>query len=228
MNKKIIIIILSIITLISIIFNIYYLDKYQIEKYRAINSENNYKANSFVHFSIDDCINVFYDLDNKQEKYNSIFDNKLLKYLKKLNTEYGCKFSLYVFEKNDVFDIENCTTKYKEEFEENSDWLKFGFHALSGNSDYNHDSENIEKDYNTVINNLTKIVGKNSITNTFRMEKFLLNKENARKLKEQIGEYSLLGADTENRLDYYLTEEQNRQVFMDEYYFDEELRNIYL
>ena len=47
-----------------------------------------------------------------------------------------CKLSLCIFENSDTFDISQCTDKYKKEFEENSNWLKFGFHALNTNSDY--------------------------------------------------------------------------------------------
>ena len=55
------------------------------------------------------------------------------------------------------------------------------------------------------------------------MEKFLLNKENAKLLKEIENKYSLLGADTENRINYYLDGIQNKQLFENEYYFDEDI-----
>lgn len=222
MNKKvkvIITILMISITFTPIIF--YGYQKYEIKKYKTLNLEND-KNNAYVHFSIDDCINIFYDLDKNQDKYKSIFENKLLKYLKHLNSEYGCKFSLYVFENNDSFDISNCTSKYKEEFEQNSSWLKFGFHALNSKSDYSNDNIQIVEDYNLVIENLKRIVGEKSITNIFRLEKFLLNEKNAKILKDGIKDFSLLGADTENREDYYLNEEQNTKLFKNEYYYDED------
>ena len=219
MNKKIkTIITILIISVICILFLFCGYQKYEIKKYKTLNLENN----SYIHFSIDDCINIFYDLDKNQDKYKSIFENKLLKYLKHLNSEYGCKFSLYVFENNDSFDISNCTGKYKEEFEQNSSWLKFGFHALNSNSNYNIDNIQVVDDYNLVIKNLKRIVGEKSITNIFIIEKFLLNEKNAKDLKERINDFSLLGADTDNRLDYYLNEEQNKELFQNEYYYDED------
>lgn len=224
MNKKfkVIVTILIITNLIFTFLFFYIYEEYKIEKCRAINIENN-EYNAYVHFSIDDCINIFCDLNKNQNKYKSIFDNKLLRYLKYLNSEYGCKFSLFVFENNDYFDISNCTDKYKEEFEKNSSWLKFGFHALNSNSNYNNDNTEIVKDYNIVIENLKRIVGEKSITNIIRIEKFLLNEKNAKRLKDNIKEFYLLGADTENRPDYYLNEEQNMEVFKKEYYYDENL-----
>lgn len=222
MNKKVkVIVIMLIISITFTLFIFYGYQKYEIKKYKILNLEND-KNNAYVHFSIDDCINIFYDLDKNQDKYKSVFENKLLKYLKYLNSEYGCKFSLYVFENNDLFDISNCTSKYKEEFEQNSSWLKFGFHALNSKSDYSIDNIQIAEDYNLVIENLRRIVGEKSITNIFRLEKFLLNEKNAKILKEGIKNFSLLGADTENRLDYYLNEEQNIELFKNEYYYDED------
>ena len=134
----------------------------------------------------------------------------------------GCKFSLYVFENSDTFDISQCTDKYKKEFEKNSNWLKFGFHALNTNSDYSKDNNEIDKDYKKVINNLIRIVGEKSITNTIRIEKFLLNKQNAIKLSKISENLKLLGADTKDREDYFLNNYENDILFKNDEYYNEE------
>ena len=67
MNKKvkvIITILMISITFTPIIF--YGYQKYEIKKYKTLNLEND-KNNAYVHFSIDDCINIFYDLDKNQD-----------------------------------------------------------------------------------------------------------------------------------------------------------------
>lgn len=59
------------------------------------------------------------------------------------------------------FDIANCTDKYKNEFEEISNWLRFGFHALNSKADYEkYESASIVNDYNKVLENLERIVRK--------------------------------------------------------------------
>ncbi len=148
------------IVTISLFSNIILYNKYNIEKKRAINMENP-DLGRFIHFSIDDCIEIYSNLDKNRETYNSIFENKLLKCLKSLNNEYGCKFSLFVYENNEKFDIANCTDKYKNEFEENSNWLRFRFHALNSKADYEkYESASIVNDYNKVLEDLERIVRK--------------------------------------------------------------------
>ena len=86
-NNKKYIIICSIIVLLLILLNISTINRYMIQKKRANNLENVSKI-SYIHISIDDCIDIFEDLNTNKEKYKSISDNNLIKYLKYLNEEY--------------------------------------------------------------------------------------------------------------------------------------------
>ena len=87
--------------------------------------------NKFIHISVDDTIEIFRDLTENENKYDSIFDNEILKFMQKCHNLYGTKFSMYVFYNyGEGITLEQCTNKFRSEFEENSDWLKFGFHAL--------------------------------------------------------------------------------------------------
>lgn len=84
--------------------------------------------NKVVHFSFDDVFDVFKDLHKNVDQYESVFDNEFLNDLKVLHKEYGAKFSLYIYEKDDSFNLADMPVRYKEELRKNSDWLKFGFH----------------------------------------------------------------------------------------------------
>lgn len=101
----------------------YYNNKYKIE----------YFNNKFVHYSLDDQINCLQDITEKN--YNSIFENDVFKKLKTLHDKYGCVFTLELFAQNSAsdteptFKISSTTNKYKKEFENNSHWLKFGYHG---------------------------------------------------------------------------------------------------
>ena len=170
-----------------------------------------FKDINYVNFSIDDTIDFFEDITVNQ--YESIFQNEFLGKLKKYHDKYNTNFTLYCFyENNKSFTLKQCTHKYKDEFRKNSDWLKFGFHAYNSNSDYSTDYENISKDYNDVISELIKISSEENITTTIRLEKFLGNKKNINKLITN-GVTGLLGADTNNRIDYFLDETQNNELF---------------
>ena len=68
-------------------------NKNQIYLARIKNYEQD--TDKYIHFSIGDVIDIFADITHNS--YNSIFENKTLKYLKELNELYGSKFSMYCF-----------------------------------------------------------------------------------------------------------------------------------
>lgn len=82
------------------------------------------------HLSIDDVIDLFFSLTVLHPK--DIFEIPLLHDLLRIHQTYGIKTDLFVFWKNDKFCLKDCTFEYKFQFEKNSDWLKFGFHAYDG------------------------------------------------------------------------------------------------
>ena len=212
--------VLIILIILIIVFaqnNILYIYKKRInneEKYISILNKS-----KFIHISFDDCIETFESLNDNN--YNLIFDNKFLLTLKEMHDLYGAQFSLFCYNKNDKFELKNCTTRYKNEFENNSGWLKFRFHANDTSSDYNNYS--IINDYNLCIDSLKNIVGEKSLTNIVRLDCFILSQDNIKKLRNSsypiIG---LLAADTNNRQNYYLTENQNNYLFLNDYLYDNE------
>ena len=109
--------------------------------------------------------------------------------------------------------------KYKKEFEENSEWLKFGFHALNSFKDYSKDDK-IEEDFKLVNQKIKESIGESSLTNCLRLEKFNLSLSNAIVLRNN-GVTSLLGSDKPNRISYYLTESAEEYLESNDYYKDE-------
>lgn len=92
------------------------------------------------YFSIDDVIWLFRDLS--RERPASIYDNSFMKMLKEAHDKYGMKVQLNIFLRtdfyygNDEFCLSEMLDCYKDEFEEASDWLKFGFHSKQEFPDY--------------------------------------------------------------------------------------------
>ncbi len=124
-----------------------------------------YKSNGetkYVHFSLDDVINIFKDLTKNCNKYKSIFENKTLSYFKELHEKYGLKLSCYSFYDFSKFKLSEATDKYRSEFMDNADWLKFGFHSFESKSDFGLNTSNIfviTDDYNKAITELNRITG---------------------------------------------------------------------
>ena len=162
---------------------------------------------SKVHFSIDDSITVFQDLETNKEVYTSIFDNYELKRFHEYHTKYGLQVSLYCFYENDGFNLSMVSDKYADEFVKNSDWLKFGFHALHGASDIAQvNTSEMFNDYQKTIKELKRIVGEESITYALRLDYFAGDYKNITALKKK-GVKELFTAD-DDRLSYYLDREK--------------------
>ena len=83
-------------------------------------------------FFIDD--NIFFFSDIFRDDPASLFDHFYLNSLRKVYEKYGTVFCCNCFFHNyhtPEFDLTHFPDKYRHEFEENSNWLKFAFHAYS-------------------------------------------------------------------------------------------------
>lgn len=136
-----------------------------------------------------------------------------------MHDNYGVKVTMYIFYEFSGKSLKNTTTKFKSEFEKNNSWLKFGFHEYNNFKDYsNLNVDEFLNDYETTVKKLENIVGEKSISSCLRLEGFRLSKENAKVLSEN-GVTSLLGADTDNRKDYFLSEEENKYLLKNDFLY---------
>lgn len=179
-----------------------------------------------AHISIDDTIEIFEDLTKNEFNYNSIFDNTTLNFFKKLHEKYNVKVSFYCFYQQNEFSLKQCTDKFKDEFEKNSDWLRFGFHSYDSGTDYTKlDKEKAKEQYEEFIKELKRIVSSKSITRVVRLDRFRAKKDTIYAFSQtEFGIKGLLGADTIDRDNYYLSDSQNNELFEKGSYYDEELK----
>lgn len=129
--------------------------------------EENTGKNIFS-LSFDDTILLFEDI--KENNYDSIFQNTTLKWYKELHDKYGVVISCYCYYENNNFNLSQFPDKYKDEFKNNSDWLRFGFHTINGETDYQ--TGDIVGDYVKTVQELERIVGEDSIDNVIRLQRF--------------------------------------------------------
>ena len=78
-------------------------------------------------FTIDDNIRFFRELSEKNGK--SLFTHPYLKMLKELHDDFGVKIQMNLFYQDTKFDLSAFSDKYRNEWENNSDWLKMSFHS---------------------------------------------------------------------------------------------------
>lgn len=176
----------------------------------------------YFHLSFDDVLNVFQDI-TLHEEYESIFENNTLEWFKELHDQYGVVISCYVFYENDNFSLAQCTDRYHQEFEDNADWLRFGFHALNGETVYGNDEpDRIQEDYLITIMKLCEIVGDNAIDNVIRLQSFQGTKREVEALT-MVKEESVTGLLTadDRRQNYYLTKEENEYIFCHDEWTDQ-------
>ncbi len=120
-----------------------------------------------AYFYIDDVVWVFRDLT--RQNYSSIFEHFFLKTLKEAHDKYGIKVQLNLFYRtdffygNDEFTLKEMTDKYKKEWEDNADWLRFGFHSKQEYPDYpyiNASYDDVKANYLDIRNEVYRFASK--------------------------------------------------------------------
>lgn len=160
-----------------------------------------------VHVSIDDVSICMKELTNDSSEYNSIFEQSFFKKLKVIHNCTNVKFTCYVYEQDGKYHINDFPVKYKEEFKNNSDWLKFGFHAPNP-TDSMPDDKSFSMAYNVVDSNLICKMGGQS--KVLRLHYYYASIQIVRLLKSK-GVKVLLSAD-DNRISYSLSPKDNSNL----------------
>ena len=144
-----------------------------------------------AYFYIDDTIWALRDIT--RQKPESVFDHPFMNMLKKAYDMYGVKFQLNLFYRtdyfygNDDFSLADVTDAYKAEFEANSNWLKFAFHAKQEFPDYPHINARYEDVYDVfkdIEREVFRFAGKNSFAYTVCPHWIPVSKEGVRALAD--------------------------------------------
>lgn len=182
-------------------------------------------GNNIFNLTFDDTILLFEDIS--ANNYSSIFENSTLNWYKELHDKYGVVISCYVYYEDDDFNLSNFPSKYKSQFVENSNWLKFGFHTING--DINYKVGDIAADYIKTVNELERIVGEESIDNVIRLQMFKGSYDKIKELSALEDEpiKGLLTAD-DNRRSYYLSSDDNAYIYCHDELYDSETSLYFL
>jgi hypothetical protein len=93
----------------------------------------NYSGN--YRLSLDDNIWFLQDISKNSDSYRSIFENPYLGFFRQIHNTYGTKVHINIYYQTDGFNLSQMTAKFKNEWRENSRWLKLSFHALQNDPD---------------------------------------------------------------------------------------------
>jgi len=175
------------------------------------------KANNFIHFSFDDVTKTFYYLNANKNTYTSIFDEPFMNYLKSLHETYGAKFSLYC---NEIVTLNSIGSAFKQDFIDNNDWLKIGYHSAAGEHMSDLSTAQAKTNYDNFIRYMSTMAGLNSIDRIPRFDYFSGTQEQINALRDtKCGIYGLLTAD-DNRRQNYLTNNQETYLYNNNNLFD--------
>jgi hypothetical protein len=176
----------------------------------SLNAQNS--TQKIMHLSFDDSYYFMMDLTKKTTNYNSIFENPFLRKLKSFHDTYGAVFSLYcyTYSPGANWNISPLKTTYAQEFIDNSDWLKLGFH--NRNSKYATEDWQIRY-YEDFLSVIPEMEGRSKCFDVVpRLHTFGLNTTSAfldsLKNHADIGLKGFLFAD-DGRVSYCLTKDQS-------------------
>ena len=188
------------------------------ENFDTINTLNSNK--NYIHISFDDVTTSISQLTTNASTYTSIYDNTFFNYLRNLHNSYGAKFSLYVFTNT----FTSLPTKYKDDFLAANEWLKIGFHATDGDSNFaNTNYATAQTAYNQFTSDvINKCGSSNSIDRCPRLGNFAGNYGALSAVRDANGGcLGFLTAD-DTRLSYYFSNLQNNYINKYFNYFDHE------
>ncbi len=173
-----------------------------------------------IHISVDDCINIFEDLSNNEKEYDTIFENDTLWFCKQMHERYGAVFSFYCYYESNDYSLATCTTRFRDQFIENSDWLKFNYHAYNESEDLNTIStETFIIEYNVWYKRLLEIVGEESIDEYTRLSRFSGNQTVLSTMNKN-GVVGFYTAD-DLRQSYYFDYDTSKLIYSRQFYTDE-------
>lgn len=162
-----------------------------------------------IHFSIDDVIGAFDWLERTQA--DSIYDSFVFSNLRNIHNEFGIPMDAYCICETSTKNLHSVSDKWKDEFMQAEEWLKFGFHAFSDVSDYsNQTGKRVETEYRIFKSEIARITGHKQLSDTIRLHYFSGNGSVTRALRK-CGVKYLLTAD-DDRISYGLEPENIRHI----------------
>lgn len=168
--------------------------------------------------SIDDNIWFLRDIHQNSARYNSIFENEYLGFLKQVYDTYGTKIHLNLFYETDGFNLSQLTDKYKPEWTANADWLRLSFHARGEFPDMPYRTagyQQVADDCELVKNEIRRFAGEAVMGPVTTLHWGEATVEGSRALRDAgyVGQLGYFNVDDDlPAVSYYLTVEQRRQV----------------
>lgn len=184
----------------------------------------------FFRYSVDDTIIILKELT--LGNYNSIFEHYYFEFYQKLHLETGLKVQFNLFYECKGFDLSKVTDKFKKEFEENSDWIQFSFHARANIRWIYADAgyEEVKNDCESVHREILRFSSAKNLNHFTTLHFCACTKEGVRALKDCgiVGLVGLFGKKEKVRISYDLGEEISREMLRKSFLYEESKKMWYI
>ena len=201
-----------------------------------------YHGNKLYQIMVDEVLHSLYNITINESSYTSIFDDPFLAKYKQIHDEYGTVFVLGLhykqspniawgmpFDKSSIgWTIDQMTDKFKDEWKQNSDWLKSCFHSYEYDVRYKSTSRSMAEDMDLIKSEVVRFAGEEcwleQYGKTHGVEGY---KEDIQAYLDR--GYKYLEANPEHvhisntapLVSYYLNTQQHNELFETGTYYDE-------
>lgn len=171
-----------------------------------------YCREKFAHISFDDQLDCLKDITDNS--YESIFESPYFSVLKEAHDAYGAKFTLELFYQDaatsPTFALTGVTDSFKQEFIDNSGWLKFAYHGPDPTTKLNEMSDaDLLASFENMYTQIKRFAGRCNIDTTPRLSNFRCTRSQALALKSNGYITGYLAADDDRSSNTGLSEAEN-------------------
>lgn len=175
--------------------------------------------------TVDDTADLLAELVRRPDRYPSLFDHPILAFARDLHRRYGAVFTFFLFYQGTTyaqFDLSQMSDRYRDEWAQNADWLRLGFHAraMLPTSPYVHaGAEQALDEFTAVRDQALRFAGPQSWDPLLRSHYWSGSREAVRAW-HRAGTWGFYGP-APGYPGYYLNSDQNRLVHQCDYWWDQ-------
>lgn len=177
----------------------------------------------YFRYSVDDTILILKELTFGN--YKSIFEHFYFDFYRKMHLETGLKIQFNLFYKCDDFSLVDMTDRFKNEFEENADWIQFSFHARDNTRWIYADAgyEELKKDCESMHREIVRFSSSKNLNYFTTLHFCTCTQEGARALGDCgiVGLVGLFGTEEKIRICYDLGEAFSRKMLAESFVYEE-------
>ncbi|MBQ2826157.1 MAG: hypothetical protein IJF13_02940 [Clostridia bacterium] len=165
-------------------------------------------------FTVDDNIRCFEELT--RGRYDSIFMHPYLGMYKRLHEKFALKVQLNLFYETAGFTLSEMTDRHRDEWQENSDWLKLSFHSkLENERPYEFSSySEVFCDCDNVNRQILRFASSSALGRTTTVHYCLATGDGLQALKDNgiVGLLGLYGTEKDKSFSYRNTPEECKAI----------------